>query len=141
MNSKSTNFILYIAAISISLIFPALTQAQMTQISFTLKNRATVSDLSALGGAVTDKNVARIGIFIGKAESDEEWDGKGRWVTGPTGRWLTTSLRSDRTWTPAFALPDGGRLPNGAYNIIAVGFDGSGRAMTAQYRLTVNVSR
>jgi hypothetical protein len=136
--NMNTRVIFFTGIVVASNIFADEAHAQVT---FTLRDNQTVADLSSLGGTIVSRRVAAVDVFIGRAESDEEWDGMmNRWVTGPTGRWLRTRVRDGR-WEPDFILPRGDKLPNARYNLIALGRDRGGRAVGEQIRITVEVRR
>jgi hypothetical protein len=93
------------------------------------------SEFTSIRGTFTTPAGCRrmkVKVSLGKNESDEEWAccdtrpgvpaGTYKWVTGPTGQWLTTNNRSSWTAPPGtggYTLPSGDKLPDGAYVIYA----------------------
>ena len=121
-------------------------------ISITTPDRdgAILATLSTLAGTVTarsSENVQEVRISISRQESDEEWAYDAtrriyRWMTGPTGQWLSTRLAGE-TWSApstAYTLPAERDLPNGNYVIYGYLVTTSG-ARSEQIRRTFTIAR
>lgn len=113
-----------------SLLFFTKLSAQMADITLPANN-AILTELPSITGSAPKGFVVK--ISIAKQESDEEWAYDAarrtyRWITGPTGQWLST-VSSGTTWTApgtGYRLPGGTDLPPGKYVIYAVILKGNG---------------
>lgn len=148
MNIKNTKPIFYALLIFMSSIFAIEAQGQTT-IEFTspAKQNVVLSELTSITGTATTTKgkIASVKIVIIKDETDEEWtcvkDGSCRWMTGPTGSWLATTLKGN-TWSALSSnLPTGSNLPNGDYVVYALAFDSDNRGLGFQFRRKFTIRR
>jgi hypothetical protein len=93
--------------------------------------------LTFIAGTVEGTDVKEVGISIRRAGTNEEWSGTkkgGKFVKGPTGKWMKTTLDGNRWYAPngKYSLPTfNDLLPAGTdearYIIYAVATDRAGR--------------
>lgn len=109
--------------------------------------RAELTSITGSVSAVPAETIAEVRISLGRQGSDEEWAYDAarrtyRWMTGPTGQWL--SARFDGTsWaapSAAYTLPGGSDLRDGDYVVHAVLLTRSG-AWSEQARRTFTIRR
>lgn len=104
------------------------------------------SEFTSISGTVEGK-FDYVGVSIKRAESDLEWDpdfrvvdknnnfvGLGKWVGGPTGKWMTTTIKMN-SWSAPHGeqrLPAGANLRSGqSYVIYAYAANGTDRGEQA----------
>lgn len=129
---------------------PGSTASSSLSITFPVRESVIASSLASIAGTVSlaQREVIReVRIAIRRQESDEEWAYDAtrriyRWMTGPTGQWLSTRLAGE-TWSApstAYTLPAERDLPNGSYVIYAYLVTTSG-ARSEQIRRTFTIAR
>lgn len=147
MNIKNTKSIFYALLIFMSSIFAIEAQGQKIRIDFSSPSKSNVvlRELTSIAGTVSGKGVASVKIAIVKNESDDEWaydtaSSTYRWMTGPTGQWLATTLTGN-SWSASSNLPSGSNLPNGDYVIYALAFDTADRGLGFQVTRKFTIRR
>ncbi len=93
--------------------------------------------LTFIEGTIEGTDVREVGVSIRRVGSNEEWAAtkkKGRFVSGPTGKWLKASIDGNKWYVPisSYQLPTfADLLPEGTdemrYIIYAYAKDGAGR--------------
>lgn len=117
------------------------------------RDAAVRAALASITGAVSvapespAETITEVRISLGRQESEEEWAYDAgrrtyRWMTGPTGQWLSTRFDGTSWSAPsaAYTLPSGSDLPDGNYVVHAVLLTGSG-ARSEQVRRTFTIRR
>lgn len=118
------------------------------------RDAAVRAELTSITGTVSvaperpAETITEVRISLGRQESDEEWAYDAarrtyRWMTGPTGQWLSTRFDGTSWWSApsaAYTLPGGSDLPDGNYVVHAVLLTGSG-ARSEQARRTFTIRR
>jgi hypothetical protein len=94
-------------------------------------------NLTFIAGTVEGTDIKEVGVSIRRVGTNEEWSAtkkKGRFVTGPTGKWLKASLDGNNWYVPtsSYQLPTfADLLPAGSdemkYIIYAYAIDRQGR--------------
>lgn len=113
---------------------------------------AALAGLTSITGTVSvpgssAEGIAEVRISLGRQDSDDEWAYDAarrtyRWMTGPTGQWLSTRFDGTSWSAPsaAYTLPGGSDLPDGNYVVHAVLLTASG-ARSEQARRTFTIRR
>jgi hypothetical protein len=106
--------------------------------------------ITFIAGSVEGSDVREVGVSIRRAGTNEEWSAtkkNGRFVNGPTGKWLKASLDGNNWYVPvsSYRLPTfDDLLPAGtdemSYKIYAYARDRAGRRSEEEV-ITITVRR
>ncbi|HEY0386347.1 MAG TPA: hypothetical protein VGC64_10065 [Pyrinomonadaceae bacterium] len=158
MKTAARKLLVMLALLTLSLAAghgrPAQTEtgsAPKVHITTPLNNALRVGlGVTFIAGTVEGSDVREVGVSIRRAGTNEEWSAtkkNGRFVAGPTGKWLKASLDGNNWYVPtsSYRLPAfDDLLPAGSdemsYKIYAYAKDRAGRRSEEEV-ITITVRR